>query len=300
MRNQLRLLVLLGGASVVAGATFLVACGDDTSVTTDAGADAQSDAPTTDAPPGDGGADTAPPFDGGFKVDTFDKTIAEEICKSLARCCYGNPTPPDGGVDGGSFDKGACEAAFIRIGFEGSNANTEFRDGGKVGLDQVAADSCITKIKAMTCDLPGAEFKTIRAACFSAYAGTVAAGGACKEAIECQPGHFCKGAGDGGTGVCEALRPLNGNCGDFTTDPAQGDRACSYRAGGGTGNYCDFYDIGGGVERDPADWKCASAGAAGSDCASSLWCSDTICSGAGTCVTPDMYFAGACDFFATP
>lgn len=300
MRNQLRLAVLLGGATIVAGATFLIACGDDTSVDTDSGADAQGDVNKADTSSGDGGADTAPPFDGGFQVDTFDGVLATELCKSLARCCYGTATPGDGGADGGTFDQKACETTYGRLGFEGSNASTEFRDGGKVTLDQVAADSCINKVKAISCNLPGAEFKAVRSACFSAYTGKTAAGAPCKESIECQADHFCMGGEDGGTGTCEPLRALGGNCGDFTTDPALGDQACSYRAGGNTGNYCKFYDIAGGAEIPPADWKCTAAGPAGSDCATSLWCDETLCNGAGTCVTPDKFFDIGCGSFMVP
>ena len=122
MRNHLRLAFIVGSASLVLGAGLLVACSDDTSVseTGDAGTDARSDGPVvTEAGGNDAGADTAPPFDGGFQVETFDNVLATEVCKSLARCCYGNPTPPDGGADGGTFDQKECEVKFGRLGFEG-------------------------------------------------------------------------------------------------------------------------------------------------------------------------------------
>jgi hypothetical protein len=284
---------------MVAGAGFLVACSsEDTSVVTDAGTDAQTaDAPVADGNVGDGGAETAPPFDGGFKVDTFDAVLATELCKSLARCCYGTATP----ADGGTFDLATCEKTFGRLGFEGSSASSQFRDGGKVALDQVSADSCIAKVKALSCNLPGAEFKAVRAACFGSYTGTVAAGAACQESIECQAGHFCQPTSDAGTvGTCAPLRALDESCGDFTDNPALGDQACSYRAGGNTGNYCKFRDIAGGAEIPRANWKCTAAGAAGSDCATSLWCDQTICNQAGTCVTLDSYFDSACTQFLVP
>lgn len=308
MRNQLRLVVLLGGSALVTGASSLVACGDDTSLATDGGTtdssvDAADAADAADTGADDGGdADTGPPFDGGFKVDTFDAVLATELCKSVARCCYGTPTPAEGGADGGTFDLARCEQLYGRLGFEGSNASSQFRDGGKVSLDQGSADSCIAKVKALSCNLPGSEFKPVRAACFGAYTGTVGAGGACEESIECKPGHFCMPTSDAGTaGTCAPLRALNASCGDFTTEPGLGDQACSYRAGGNTGRFCKFYDFASGVELPPADWKCATAAPVGSDCQTSLWCDQSICNNDVKCVDPITYFdSETCNFFLVP
>jgi hypothetical protein len=286
----------------MAGATLLVACGDDTELPSETDAQTTTDAPSSSetSPPKEAGPDTAPPFDGGFQVETFDSVLATELCKALARCCYGSAVPAEGGVDGGSFDTAKCEHDYGRVGFEGSNGNADLRDGGKLVLDQVNADACIAKIKAMTCNLPGAEFKAIRTACFGAYSGSVAAGGACAQSIECKSNHFCKLPDDGGAGTCEALRPLNGNCGDFTSDPSLGDQACSYRAGGNTGNFCKFYDLTNGTPIAPADWKCEAATGAGTTCATSLWCEQTICNNSNTCVTPEKYFEPACSQFVIP
>ncbi len=294
MRNSLRLGVLLGGASIIAGATFLIACSDDTSI--NPGTDAGSDAPITpsEASPGDAGPDTAPPFDGGFVVETFDKVIAKELCGALARCCYGTATPADGGADGGSFDEAQCEEQYGLLGFEGSNTDRPLTDAGSVTLDQLSADTCIKKIKAMSCDLPGSEFKDIRTACFGAYAGTVASGGGCAGSIECKPGQFCKDV-DGGPGTCTALRAVGGACGDL--DRRHANEACSYRAGGDTSNYCDIGGVMPGTELDQADWKCAAAKGAGSDCATSVWCEKTICNESSMCVTPDRYFDVGCGRF---
>lgn len=297
MRNHLRLAFIIGGASLVLGAGLLVACSDDTSVTlTDAGTDAHSDGPVGTEGGSDGGADTSPPFDGGFQVETFDNVLATEVCKALARCCYGNPAPPDGGVDGGSFDQKGCEMSYGRLGFEGSNANNELKDGGKIALDQQSADTCISKVKAMTCNLPGSEFKSIRTACFGAYSGTGAVSAACKASIECQPGLFCKVVGDAGTGACTNIRGVSGACGDFNPDRA--DEACSYRAGGSTGNFCKSYDLpGSGNALDAGDWQCEPATDGGTDCLNSLWCEQTVCNNNSICESPNQYFAGACDIF---
>jgi hypothetical protein len=304
MRNHLRLIVLAGGATLIAGAAFLVACSDDdTSVTTDSGidggADSRSDAPvTTDSGGGDTGVDSS--FDGGFVLDTFDQQMATELCKSLARCCYGTATPaPDGGADGGTFDMAACEVQYGKLGFEGSNIST-LRDGGNVSLDQVAADSCLNKIKAASCNLPGPEFKQIRDACFSVYTGKLGANAACKGSSECQVGSFCKGAVDGGAGTCTAIRAVGAACGDFTDDPVLADEACSYRRGGAPANYCNFYDFtaAGDGTLDAGDWKCAAPLNAGASCANSLWCNQTLCDpGSFTCVTPDKYFDQSCTRF---
>jgi hypothetical protein len=301
MRNQLRLIVLLGGAALVGGAGVLVACSDDTSVTTDAGTDGGTDAKTDSPfPPTDGSTDAGKDssFDAGFVLESFDEQIAIELCKSLARCCYGTTTPaPDGGADGGTFDMAACTLQYGKLGFEGSNVST-LRDGGNVALDQVAADSCISKIKAATCNLPGTEFAQIRDACFAAYTGKLGASAACTGSSECQVGFFCKGAVDGGAGVCTAIRAVNGPCGDFTDDPVAADEACSYRRGGPPANFCKFYDFVGGGTLDAGDWKCTAPGAANADCANSLWCNNTICdSNTLKCVTPEKYFDQTCTLF---
>ncbi len=299
MKNHLRLIVLLGGASLVSGAAFLVACSDDTSVTTDAGTDggpdAKSDGPASSDGSTDGGADSS--FDGGFVLETFDNQMATELCKSLARCCYGSTAPADGGIDGGSFDLAACETQYGRIGFEGSNLAT-LRDGGNVNLDQVQADLCITRIKAASCNLSGTEFGQIRDACFSVYTGKLGASAACKGSSECQTGFFCKGStSDGGSGVCTAIRAVNGPCGDFTDDPVFGDEACSYRRGGAPANYCKFYDFDAGAYLDAGDWKCTAPGAVGTICATSLWCDKSLCDVNSSCTTPEKYFDQRCTSF---
>lgn len=302
MRNRLRLFVLMGGASVALGALFLVACSDDTSVDPKPTGDAGPDSPATDAPVDpDGGGKPDTGFDGGFKVETFDDDLASELCKALARCCYGNPTPADGGADGGTFDVAACKKQYGRLGFEGSNADVPITKSGAIALDQAKADACISKIKAMSCSLPGPEYESIAASCFSAYVGNVAANATCRASIECAAGSFCKGAdNDGGTGVCAPLRPVGGPCGDFTNDPAVSGESCSYRRGGQPGNFCKFYDFTPpGVFLDPADWKCTAPLAVGGSCATSFWCDQSTCQNS-VCATPDKYFAQSCQTFLVP
>ena len=296
MRNSLRLVLALGGASVLATA-FLLACSDDTQVSVDP-TEAGSEAGKTDSPSGDAGADTAA-FDGGFAVATFDDVLATELCKSLARCCYGTPTPAEGGVDGGSFDQAGCVANLGAFGFQGSNLGTaKLRDAGNVVLDQVSADDCINKVKALKCDLPGTDYTAARAACFGAYSGKIAAGQACNGAVECQAGLFCKGQVDGGAGVCTAIRPLGGACGDNPNNPTEYEEACSYRGSGGSGVYCKYYDFADGGDLDAGDWKCTAAEGADAGCFASTWCKDTICKeDTFVCATPDRLFDSACNRF---
>lgn len=307
MRKSLRLALAVSGASLV-GATFLIACGDDTEVTTgtdagaEAGTDARFDSPQNDTGLVDAGtdSDSDADIDAGFVLDKFDTTLATTICESLARCCYGTPTPGDGGADGGTFDKAACVTKFEQLGFQNSNVGPELKDGGNVVLNQTSALDCINKVKALTCDVPGAEYVAARVACFAAYRGKLAAAAPCKGAAECQMGHFCKGANDGGAGVCTALRPLGGPCGDNPDHPSEYEEACSYRAGGETNTYCKFYDFGSG-DLDAGDWKCTASGAPATNCATSNWCKDSICDpGTAVCKTPDKIFDDSCGTFLKP
>ncbi len=298
MRNSLRLIALIGGASLFGGAAFLVACSSDTDVDSP-GADGGGDTSRSETSTGtDSGVDSS--FDAGLNVKTFDEQLGTELCKALAKCCYGNPTPPDGGADGGAFDQPQCFAFHKTFGFEGSNLDSELKGNGSVDLDQLAGDSCIKKIQAMDCNLAGPDFKAIRTACFGAYRGKLAAGATCSRSIECQIGNFCKGANlDGGVGTCSALRPLGGACGDFTDDPSFGGESCSYRRGGDTGRFCNFRTDAGAVA-PAADWKCATARAAGQECATSVWCSDSTCQSPGVCATPDKYWDNVCTRFIVP
>ena len=308
MKNSLRLVVALGAASFF-GAALLLACSDDTAV------NASTEAGVTPVPDGGGGADSpnaadaadsAPPFDGGFVVQTFDSVLATELCKTLARCCYGSPMPAEGGADGGTFDVAACQANLANFGFQGSNLGTGIKDAGNVSIDQVSADDCVNKVKALQCDLAGTDYTTARASCFNVYSGKLAAGAACNGPVECQKGFFCKGQLDGGTGVCTAIQALGGNCGQNPDSLTEYEDTCSYRGGGNTGNFCkwtsDPSNPAGPTANDPATWTCTAAGGMGTACVSSTWCKDTICDPTTSlCTSPDMLFSGpACTTFRTP
>ncbi len=302
MRNSLRLAVALGGASII-GATLLLACSDDTSVnaSTEAGVPPTGDG-GPDSPISPDAADTAPPFDGGFVVQTFDTVLATELCKTLARCCYGNPMPAEGGADGGTFDVAACQTSLANFGFGGSNLRSGVDDGGNVTLDQVSADDCVNKVKALKCDLPGTDYTAVRAACFNVYSGKLAAGAACNGPSECQKGLFCKGQFDGGTGACATIQPLGGNCGQNPDSLTEYEDTCSYRSSGNTGNFCRWTAPPNGPDLDAGDWSCAAAGGMGTACVSSTWCKDTICDpNTSVCTSPSMLFSGsACTTFLKP
>lgn len=304
MRNAFRLALGLSAASVF-GAAFIVACSDDTSVNAsgDGGVvvvpDAQTDAPRSDSAT-DGGADTAPPFDGGFIIDTFDKVLATEECKKLATCCFGTAMPAEGGADGGTFDTASCVSKLMQFGFQGSNLQTELRDAGNVVLDQVKADECINRVKGLACNVVGTDYTAARASCFEVYTGKFAAGHACAGSVECQPGLFCKGQVDAGPGTCAAIGGAGASCGDNPDSPVEYEEACSYRGGGGSGNYCKYSDFatGGTDLPDAAAWKCTPANGAGAPCQSSTWCKDTICDDTTLhCTTPDRLFDSTCATF---
>jgi hypothetical protein len=303
MRKSLRVVLALSGASLL-GAAFVIACSSDTSV--DPGTEAGTDAANDSQPPKDGGADSAqpdaasdsaPPFDGGTVA--FDELLATEQCKTLARCCYGTPTPADGGADGGTFDLAACVAAFRNSGFELSNAGGALTDAGTVVFDQVKATDCINKVKNLTCNLPGAEYTAARAACFGVFSGKFTAGHACAASVECQPGLYCSGMFDGGAGTCATIKPVGGACGaNPDTQLTEYEDSCSYRGSGGTGAYCKIYDFVGGVDIAPANWKCAAAEDAGAGCFTGNWCKDSICDiNSGVCTTPDKLYDTACGLY---
>jgi hypothetical protein len=104
---------------------------------------------------------------------------------------------------------------------------------------------------------------------------------------------------DGGAGTCAAIKPVGGPCGaNPDTALSEYEDTCSYRGGGGTGNYCEFFDLVGGVNLPAADWKCAAARDAGADCVASTWCKDTFCSeDTFTCTSPYKLYDTSCAAF---
>lgn len=299
-------------APFAVSAALVAACSDGDTVIigdvgADSGADTGTDTGTSNEPDEagtspDSGTEQDSGYDAGLRTDTFAEDLANAMCDSLSRCCFGAVTPDNGGVDGGgTFDRSACTNFYLRYGFNGSNRGSEFRDAGNITLDQAKADDCLSKAKALTCNMAGAEFQALRTACFGAFVGKVAAGAACNDDIECVPGTYCRTAAEDDaadaaapSGVCAALVPLDGNCGS-TGDSVLAERECSARQSGEP-NHCSFYNFDTDELLDPTEWKCVPPSDVGGRCVTNTWCQNSLCDDETfECVTPSNYFAPACD-----
>jgi hypothetical protein len=299
LMKKLRLVAFVSVSCAFVAAAPLVACSDDTSVNppVDGG---RTDGPT----PGDSSTDTnvidAPldtaDFDAGLKLDTIADTVSARMCNALARCCFGTPTPADGGADGGTFDRVACQNLYADLGFENSSVGHTLFTGGKVGLDQQKGKDCLDKIDALACSLTGAALQDIRTSCFAAIKGLATNGQACNQSVECATGLFCNPTGSGAfTGTCTALKTAGQPCGVFTGESVEknavrGEEACSYRGSGTPALHCDSLDDVGGYT-DPATWTCKPTVANGQLCNSSVWCTSGICDpDTFLCTSPSQYF----------
>lgn len=338
MKN-FRLFVFISSSLTLSAAFVLAACSSDDNVVT-----VTPDSGGSDTGPGgrdgnvdtdsggekDAGTDTGSNTDAGLKLDTFAGTVANALCNTLTKCCFGSANVPDGGaVDGGNFNRGKCLDLYSDLGFENSLIGSDVITLGNVTLDQTKGADCLAKINALTCDLTGANLKAARAACFGALSGKLAANQPCRSSLECAPGNFClpdadAGAGDGGTpviGKCAALRGSGGNCSivDTTGGCAGGDTqcvydnsindsnlaedACSYRGGGDTNLRCSSYDSANDVYRSRDQWTCQATVANDTGCNSTVWCSDGICDPTANyvCKSPAKYFTPAsCNTFVMP
>ncbi len=333
MKN-LRLVAFLGGSFFVSSAMVLAACSSDDTVVTvtpdsgtpDTGGGKDTGTPDTSQP--DAQTDANPPIDAGLKLDTFANTVANALCNTLTRCCFGKNNVPEGGaIDGGTFDRPECVALYSDLGFENSLVGEDAIAKGNVALDQAKGKDCIDKINALTCNLTGAELKTARAACFGALVGKVAAGQPCRASMECAPGNFCLPDSDGGVvdagvldggggtiiGKCAPLRGQGGNCSIVVTgnpgsneeidDSIRGEEACSYRGGGDTNLRCDSYDFDNAEYRPRDQWTCQPPVGANAGCNTTVWCSDGICDPTSdyVCKTPVEYFTqSACGAHTNP
>jgi hypothetical protein len=277
----------------MAVAGVLVACSSDDTVVTAPDA-APFEPPYDSSIPDAAVPDTSTEVDAGFTIESYNDLVADTLCNSLTRCCYGNAdVPQDGGVDGGDagsyFDRAACHTIFAGLGFESSNQNL-LAAKANVALNQAKGVDCINKITALSCNLGLAELKAARAVCFGALEGQLQAGAACKSSMECASGTFCKpsapdaSAADGGTlGQCAALRASGDSCNVFDTGEDYGDSslaelACSSRAGGDTGLGCTSNDRASylGVTAR-TEWKCGQGAANGEHCLYTTQCADGIC-----------------------
>ncbi len=273
--------------------------------TADTGTDGGGTDASTDSPIADGPTDSPSP-DAGLTLLKFADQVADAMCSTLSRCCYGDANL-DGGapVDGGgTFDRAHCISLFTASGFEGSLKGFGGL-AGKASLDQTSGADCLQKLSALTCNLAETEFDAARTACFAALRGTQAAAQPCSASIDCAPGNFCDAPG-GGAGTCAALRAVGDGCATFNTgnqntDLALADNVCSYRASGTPKLFCDSIDFAAGV-KPTTDWKCAAALPNGSNCANSLWCNAGICDpDTNICTSPEGYFPMSfCSTFVKP
>lgn len=318
--KKLRVLSLAAGTLALALVSFVAACSsDDTAATinpvpdggtpdTGGGKDAtvDEDGDIPDAKP------DAPAADAGLKLDTYANEVASALCDALTRCCFGQTNVPEGGAldGGGTFDRPECISVFKEAGFDSSLYQSDALKLGNVTLDQAKGAECVQKIRAMSCSITGAEFKTIRTTCFAAVTGKLAANQPCRASIECAPGNFCApdqpdaaptAVGTTVYGKCAPLKTSGQNCSVMETsqgalaDGLFGDEACSYRSSGNTGLHCDNWDDVGGDFAARADWKCAAGAANGQPCNASVWCADGLCdtaSGDFTCKSPQQFFSG--------
>lgn len=337
--NRHRLTVLALG-SFFLPTVVLVACGDDDAlvlaVASEAGADGNrpdtstdvtdtgtgteggtSDSGMKDASDGSAPSDAS---DAGFDADSsipvgepdsgtvavnFKLEIAEAICRRTARCCFGDPNL-DGGtpVDGGTYQQQKCINTYLNSGYENSSppatANVD-----RITYNKTAAEDCIAKIEAASCESTTLQQAAIRKACYDAIVGTQKPGEPCGNSPECQPGNFCNltldaGAGEGG--ACEQVRPAGASCGDWTSDSALAQHTCSYRYSGDPPRYCDFFDFQASAFRPREQWTCKPTVADNEKCANNEWCSSNLCSFPGrTCVTTTNFFTQtSCSNFNKP
>ncbi len=312
MKNFRFAVVALGSSIAVAG--VLLACTSDETIMTsnDAGTDTGTgpDSTTSDAGTDTGIEDSGPDvlIDAGMTFETFREKFGDTYCKSVARCCFGDPNlGADAGVDGGGhYNQALCLQVSRSGGFEGSLLYNEDA-GTALILNQQQALDCLAKIEAISCTLGRNEFVAARAACFNAVRGTATIGAACTTGIDCVPGSFCNST----TAKCEALRPEDGGCGDFAGGSP--DEACSWRASGDTNRYCDSWDFAAGDFRPQDEWRCRAAQPNGSLCINSTACSEGLCDdrndvdGNGetdfVCREPITYFPRTpdfCDSLLTP
>ncbi len=272
----------------------LVACSsDDTIVTSPDGGDGgpqQTETGSPDVQMEDVRNDVISDPDAGFKPDAAQQQIAEVICETVARCCFGNAMleagAPIGGGDGGTFNKAKCLDLYRENGFEQSSPGPSAAVG-RIQLSQTASADCAQKLKGLSCEVGFAEFQAVRTACYASQVGTQPLNGPCNVTGECVTGAFCNKP-DGGT--CEAIR-VDGGCGDFTDDPALAQHACSNRYSGAPARYCEFYDFLIDDSLPRAQWACKEARGNGEPCASSAWCNAGVCSSETfRCTSPVTYF----------
>lgn len=308
----------IGSSFLVSVMGVLAACSSDDTIVnngTDSGTDGGNDTGTDTGNNSDTGTDAQPDVvnedvDAGFKPDATERALGEVICQTLARCCFGDANLDAGSAidGGGTYKQAACLDLYLYNGFEQSHPGSG-ADLSRITLNQAKAAECSSKMKALSCNLGFAEFNDDRAICYQALVGTVTAGNPCYLTGECAPGNFCNksvdgGVGDGGLaqGKCEAIRAVGAACGDFTTDPALAQHACSNKFSGNPSRYCEYYDTVNDNVLPQNQWTCKDARPNGQLCLNNSWCASGLCDPTtNLCTTPVQYFPQTfCDAFKNP
>jgi hypothetical protein len=298
--KRLHFAATIAGTLGAITATLIACSSDDTVIIQpDGGPDATPDVTTPDViTPTDAGQDVTDP-DGGFLPDASQLQLAEIICETVARCCFGDSTLGQGGAldGGGTFNRTKCLDTYRENGFESSNPGPK-ASVSRINLNQAKATECGQKIRALSCQLTYPELQSARTACYAAQVGTQAAGQPCNVG-ECAPGTFCNNT-DGG-GVCETIRVNDAGCG-FRDDPAIAQHACSNRYSGDPARYCEFYDTVNDVTFPTNQWFCKTPRPNPELCLNSAWCGAGACNPENNqCGSPVNYFPSTlCTTFKTP
>jgi hypothetical protein len=244
----------------------VVDSGIDATDTTDAQADVE--VPIVDA--GDPDA-----TDAAALATNFPNRVATEMCRTTARCCFGNADEQgDASVDGGRYDQQRCLTIRTGVGIDQSNPGSSV-DFSKLSYNSDKANECLGRIQVLSCGANAAEYRAAVAACYAALQGTGGAGAACKLSSECQPGFFCNTSVGGGS--CAAIRNTGGPCGDWTTNTAIAQNSCSNRFSGNPPRFCGTDDNTGAAIKDAAAWTCNDSMPLGSYCDNDTWCSNSVC-----------------------
>jgi hypothetical protein len=158
---------------------------------------------------GDGGpdADAGPPL----TIDQYQHALGVAWCERAAECCNLSAT---------TFDRDKC------INLRDSDTGPErvslyllkYKLAGgfpaTLTFVRTQANQCIDLQRNRGCEEDGAEKRNIYSVCMGAVQGSVNAGGACTQSIECKSDLYCALVGDAGSGTCTPLVQQGGICAD--------------------------------------------------------------------------------------
>ncbi len=205
--------------------------------------------------------------------------VLPELCKGIATCCK---------ALGVTIDEAKCRGLIAPVGLHGelNDVTPEILAAGKAIYNPKKANECVAGIRDFGCGgLDAAPYKATVAACYAAYTGTVAAGGACSASIECLPGNHCDA-----TKKCTALKVKGESC--------TSSEECSRRSFGNSCTSPDLTCTGTLPDGSPCPAPvCTGPRPDGSPCSASYDCTSGLCD--GTCVRrlDNIYNATGCKDF---